>query len=620
MSLRIWLPLDGDLRNQGLDNGVPTNTGATINNSGKIGKCYEFNGSSRITVPLVNLSTFSTTNCSMCVWIKFPTLSSSNKQILNIGTSSGWGNIRFGILYKYSAAQVVTSISDGSSYVAYNCYANITENAWSHVAAVYSNRELKLYINGNLASTYATTYDISFTNVTSLGIGAAPNGNEAFTGCLNDVRIYDHALSAREIKEISKGLILHYPLNRGGFGSNNLLLNTGFKEISQQTSWNTAKNGTLVATNWNGYNSGVANASTVYHAHLKELDGEYVYEYIRTSDESWLGISQGGLQGRITSGKTYTFSWEQYCVSGSNYISGGLYYTKTGETSSGFHIGQYYGNTNRVLGKWQKFTYTFTAPSDGDYSKNMMWYIYGMTGGTGTLYMRRPKLEEGSVATPWIPSASDTLYSEMGLNGTTEYDCSGFGHNGTSIGTIKYSSTTPRYNVSSYFDGSSKIYRDSFNIGNVFSASCWVQFNSFTQLFAFQCGTNAAYTATQFGVHAGSNGTSYGVVINQQYTSITGLTSLTDWHHVAITFDGTTMKFYFNGELKGSSTITNEAYSGTRISLSSYYSERYSNCSESDFRVYATCLSADDILALYNTPVSIANNGVMMVQGELSEV
>ena len=42
MSLQIWLPLNGDLHNQGLSNLTVTNNGATVNNSGKIGKCYYF--------------------------------------------------------------------------------------------------------------------------------------------------------------------------------------------------------------------------------------------------------------------------------------------------------------------------------------------------------------------------------------------------------------------------------------------------------------------------------------------------------------------------------------------------------------------------------------------------
>jgi len=43
MALQVWLPLKGDLNNQGLSNIIFTNTGVSIDDNGKIGKCYHFN-------------------------------------------------------------------------------------------------------------------------------------------------------------------------------------------------------------------------------------------------------------------------------------------------------------------------------------------------------------------------------------------------------------------------------------------------------------------------------------------------------------------------------------------------------------------------------------------------
>ena len=218
MSLQVWLPLNGNLNNLGLDGTINiTNTGnVAVNNSGKIGKCYEFSGSNYLSTP-IDLSQFGT-ECSLAVWAKLPTHSSGNKQIINIGTASGWNNIRFGLLYRTNAAQIVAAISNGSSAINYSCNADIIENVWSHFVVTYKNHSLKIYINGILAKEYVTTFDPSWASISKVGIGAAPNGNEKLTGLLNDVRIYNHCLSTKEIEEIAKALILHYPLDNNGLG------------------------------------------------------------------------------------------------------------------------------------------------------------------------------------------------------------------------------------------------------------------------------------------------------------------------------------------------------------------------------------------------------------------
>ena len=70
MSLKVWLPLDGDLRNLGCSGVEVANNGATVDNSGKIGKCYYFDGTSNYLLgnpaPLSNDST----EWSFCCWFK----------------------------------------------------------------------------------------------------------------------------------------------------------------------------------------------------------------------------------------------------------------------------------------------------------------------------------------------------------------------------------------------------------------------------------------------------------------------------------------------------------------------------------------------------------------------
>ena len=82
MALRVWLPLNGNINNYGISDVTVTNNGATIDNNGKIGKCYSFNGSSaKISTP-INL----TPEMSFCVWVKF---NSVQNFVIDARNSSG---------------------------------------------------------------------------------------------------------------------------------------------------------------------------------------------------------------------------------------------------------------------------------------------------------------------------------------------------------------------------------------------------------------------------------------------------------------------------------------------------------------------------------------------------
>ena len=70
MSLVVWLPLNGDLHNQGCSNVSVTNTSATVNTAGKIGSCYSF-GTSNSYIKFDNMNFIHNfTECSVSLWLK----------------------------------------------------------------------------------------------------------------------------------------------------------------------------------------------------------------------------------------------------------------------------------------------------------------------------------------------------------------------------------------------------------------------------------------------------------------------------------------------------------------------------------------------------------------------
>jgi hypothetical protein len=72
-------------------------------------------------------------------------------------------------------------------------------NTWSHVAATYDGAALRLYVNGVLASTRAVTGGIT-QSANPLRIGGNNIWGEFFNGLIDEVRIYNRALTAQEIQ------------------------------------------------------------------------------------------------------------------------------------------------------------------------------------------------------------------------------------------------------------------------------------------------------------------------------------------------------------------------------------------------------------------------------------
>ena len=96
MSLRVWLPLNGTLENKGLDNVTVTNSGATVDNNGKIGKCYSFDGSSyiKITMPTDFITI---KNKTVAAWVK------SSSSVLALGGISNDTSYKDGMITLYTS-------------------------------------------------------------------------------------------------------------------------------------------------------------------------------------------------------------------------------------------------------------------------------------------------------------------------------------------------------------------------------------------------------------------------------------------------------------------------------------------------------------------------------------
>lgn len=587
------------MKNQGLEDVTITNNGATVDNNGKIGKCYSFDGnSSQIRFNSDWIPAMQGHDFTIAFWA-YNNDDGDRSVMFATTPTSGWG-----ISIEKTTGNTLRVYWQGNPDIIISDFT-LPVGEWIHIAETYTNNSLYVYKNGE--KVYERLNTVLASNLTNTWSYASigrdvRTGSTAFKGKLNDFRWYDHALSPREVKEISKGLVCHYTLS--GVGGENLLRNTSFKDGSN---------------NWS-LNGGVS------LAYNDEYNGQ----------PSVTLIPPASATNRVNIGQICTSYFSN--INNLPQVTVSFWYkAESGANNNGVGAMLRIANTNslyndiisptglKVDGEWHR------------YEKTVDLSIYNNTGVTAISFMvfcysksvsySMIKLEKGSVATPWTPNSTDDEYTKMGLDDGIEYDVSGYGHNGTKTGAITYDVDTPRYWTSSKFDTGMDICGD-----NPLSSPCtqftvagWV---NLTTGYA----TNQGFHIFGFdGVYCriciSKDNAAVRVLLRDGTTNYTGSSAMAasaltaeKWNHYAITFDNGTLKIYINGLLDSTTTasITSVTFPSTYIRIGRYNIEQPKG-KASDIRFYATALSAEDILALYNNPVSLSSNGALLTQGEVTE-
>ncbi len=170
-----------------------TIVGATRMPSGKFGGALSFNGTNaRVTVP--DSASLDLTNAmTLEAWVS-PTVA-----------PSGWRAIIDKDVDRYylmagTSSQNRPGVGGTFGTTNQNVFgtATLAVNTWTHLAATYDRATIRLFVNGVQVSTAAQTAAVSTSNAV-LTIGADFYG-EYFAGLIDEVRIYNRALSAAEIQ------------------------------------------------------------------------------------------------------------------------------------------------------------------------------------------------------------------------------------------------------------------------------------------------------------------------------------------------------------------------------------------------------------------------------------
>ena len=570
MSLRIWLPLNGDLKNNGINQYEITTINTISWVDGKIGKAVRIGNGNQVTNGISinsNLEDVLAGNYSITVWIK--PLGNHVHYNGAIISSGDWNNTSAHSKWSFGVSQDNTKVD--VLCTGYNTYLNCScpVNEWTHLACVYNGTNVvKLYKNGEYVGQYQnnnfpTQRPTSSASNTTIGRETYANGYFSFNGCINDLRIYDHALSEKEIKKISQGLILHYPLNRNGFGQENLIT----QAMINADPWKSAIQDEYTVDGITGW---ILRNYTLYN--LTNKGNNNIFTNLTYEENTQYTLSLKWRDDYRTDGKTSALYFRF------KYTDGTM-------------------STNLIS---PKVDYWVDGILTSDIGKSVK-SILTTYGNGGDLLIADLKLEKGAKKTPYSPIVNSNQYSALGLDGNIEYDMSGFCHNGTRINTFNWRNDAPKYEITQIFNGNNNAIQTpdltTMITDKNYSIACW-----FYKTAIGSKGYQTIYGGPSgFELEARNAASTDPQIVAWNWGKPVATYEFNKWNHFVFVHSNSDCKIYLNGILisTGSAKSSNPTGNYFIGSWNTATQQNFDGCI-SDFRIYATALSQADIAELYS--------------------
>jgi peptidoglycan hydrolase-like protein with peptidoglycan-binding domain len=189
------------------DNSGNNNHASLINNpqsiNSRFNNGYKFNGSNNL---LINNHTSlnPTAQITLSAWVKWD---------INPSTGNGWASIinknvdsqyRLQHNHNNSFFEFAIRTTSGARWV--HSTTTPVQGNWYYVVGVYDGSSLYMYVNGVLEGTTNWTGNI-LTSVNPLAIGSRSIGDRNFVGDIDEVNIFNKALSTQQIEKMANYLL-----------------------------------------------------------------------------------------------------------------------------------------------------------------------------------------------------------------------------------------------------------------------------------------------------------------------------------------------------------------------------------------------------------------------------
>jgi chitodextrinase len=570
---------------------------------GKINSALKFSvNTNSVTTPSIALgNTFSLT-----AWVNPTVLAQAS--YVRIAENYYWSGFYVGTNAAGTAYKLIMSNGSGATGscggLALGCAEGGTiTSGWHLVTATYDGTTARLYVDNALVG--SDTFTAPGNTNLPLYIGHSSYGN-AFNGAIDEVRLYNRALTATEVSAIYSYAGTpdttppSIPSNVSAAAVSSFQINVSWTASTDNVGvvgYRVYRNGSQIGTTSSlSYSDTGLTASTLYSYTVAAYDGAG-----NVSSQSAAATATTLIPD--TTPPTVFITAPVINASVSNSV------TVTATASDNVAVGDVQFQLDGVnLGA------DLTAPP---YS--ILWNTTTASNGSHNLTAIAHDTSHNAATSAIVPvTVSNTigLPPTNGLigywnfdedSGSVAHDTSGSGYNGAVSGATW---TTGKINSALNFSvNTNSVATPSIALGNTFSFSAWVNPTVLAQTSyvriaetyyatGFYLGTNAAGTAYKFIMSngAGATGSCGGLV----FGCAEGGTITSGWHLVTATYDGATARLYVDDVLVGSDTFT--APGNTNLPLyigHSSYGNAFNGAID-EVRLYNRALTPTEVTAIYN--------------------
>ncbi len=577
MSLQIWLPLNGSLDEKISGKIVSAATGRSLPSAGAVGKLgsgYTFSSSG---IKIANIQ--ATSQMSFAMWVKLN--SNTLCHLLDFRTSDGNTGYQ-PIYYENNQIQIYSAANAQGPYRP----AALSDLNWHHLTVTMQNSDCRLYVDGVLSGDPITEIAMYDNITTDLNIGCRCNGNNPCPGIIQDVRVYNHCLSPREVKLLAQGLVAHYKLDG-----------------------NEIENPNLVNNSTGDHHSGE------YLIHTYAFDRAGFGRYLAAGEKCTLTVC-------FTPATDFGY-FNPHLNSGAY---GGWMPNIYSDGTTNRQVATVISNDNWVYSNGSNHNIN---PENEPARANVCMYHRkdpDNAGSSGTtIHWIKLQLGEHPEAKTWTSSISENPNQYL-----LEDDCSGYDNHGTCSAPFGLTSDAPRYKNCKNFENNKYITtpaRSYAGMKDSYTFSYWAKIPQIhgkmvfgfidgnrLNVFPWNTETNPDANPDKSWFNWNTNDSANTPFRNNGVNVLIKPYNNT-WHHYVITGNGSETKLYIDGVYTGTaSSYKAIGDSNTQIVFSGYDTSanyKWNNGKISDFRIYATALSAAAVKELYQSSISFLDNGTL---------